>query len=60
MQKTISPLMLNEIILRIVQVAKPDKIILFGSAARGQMGRNSDVDLLVVSPSSAVQKSKFR
>ena len=48
MQKTVSPLMLNEIILRIVEVAKPDKIILFGSAARGQMGRNSDVDLLVV------------
>ncbi len=39
---------LDQIIRRIVQVARPEKIILFGSAARGQMGRNSDVDLLVV------------
>jgi predicted nucleotidyltransferase len=28
-------------------VAAPEKIILFGSAARGEMGPNSDVDLLV-------------
>ena len=39
---------LNEIIRRIVEVAKPQKIILFGSAARGQMDPNSDVDLLVI------------
>ncbi len=39
---------LDEIIRRIVEVAKPDKIILFGSAARGEMGPNSDVDLLVI------------
>jgi predicted nucleotidyltransferase len=39
---------LQEIICRIVEVAQPEKIILFGSAARGEMGPNSDVDLLVV------------
>jgi predicted nucleotidyltransferase len=39
---------LREIIRRIVQVARPEKIILFGSAARGQMGPHSDVDLLVI------------
>ena len=39
---------LELIIRRIVEVAKPEKIILFGSAARGAMGPNSDVDLLVV------------
>ncbi len=39
---------LDEIIRRIVEVAKPDKIILFGSAVRGEMGPNSDVDLLVI------------
>ncbi len=33
---------------RIVAVAHPVKIILFGSAARGEMGPNSDLDLLVV------------
>ena len=39
---------LDEIIRRIVAVAQPEKIILFGSAARGRMGRHSDVDLLIV------------
>jgi len=48
MQKTVLPIKLIEIIRRIVEVANPDKIILFGSAARGQMGPNSDLDLLVV------------
>ena len=40
--------LLNEIIRRIVEVAQPEKIILFGSAARGEMGPNSDLDLLVI------------
>lgn len=39
---------LGEIVRRIVKVAKPEKIIMFGSAARGKMGPNSDVDLLVI------------
>ena len=39
---------LEEIVRRIVQIAQPEKIILFGSAARGEMGRDSDLDLLVV------------
>ena len=43
-----NPLILEEIIRRIVEVAHPEKIILFGSAARGELGRHSDVDLLVV------------
>jgi len=36
------------IIGRILSVAAPDKIILFGSAATGQMTRDSDIDLLIV------------
>ncbi len=39
---------LEEIIRRVVRTARPERIILFGSAARGEMGPNSDVDLLVV------------
>ncbi|MBF0134213.1 MAG: nucleotidyltransferase domain-containing protein [Magnetococcales bacterium] len=35
---------------RIVAVAHPLRIILFGSAARGEMGPDSDVDFLVVMP----------
>jgi predicted nucleotidyltransferase len=45
---TIAQDKLELIIRRIVEVAKPEKIILFGSAARGAMGPNSDVDLLVI------------
>ena len=39
---------LEGIVRRIVEVARPDRIILFGSAARGEMGPDIDVDLLVV------------
>ena len=39
---------LDNIIKRIVEVTEPEKIILFGSAAQGGMGRNSDVDLLII------------
>ncbi len=39
---------LDDIIRRIVEVAQPEKIILFGSAARGEMNRHSDVDLLII------------
>jgi predicted nucleotidyltransferase len=39
---------LREIVGRVAEVARPEKIILFGSAARGDMRPGSDVDLLVV------------
>lgn len=39
---------IEAIVRRIVEVARPEKIILFGSGARGEMGPNSDVDLLVI------------
>ena len=39
---------LDTIIARIVDVVEPERIILFGSAARGGAGRDSDVDLLVI------------
>lgn len=41
----------------------PDKVILFGSCAAGEAGRNSDVDLLVVMPHrgpAALQAAKIR
>ncbi|HET6880601.1 MAG TPA: nucleotidyltransferase domain-containing protein [Pirellulales bacterium] len=40
--------LLDDIVRRVVSAARPEKIVLFGSAARGEMGPNSDVDLLVV------------
>ena len=42
------PVDLDEIVRRVIEVARPDRIILFGSAARGQMGPDSDIDLLVI------------
>jgi len=35
---------------RIVRKFRPEKVILFGSHARGKAGPDSDVDLLVVMP----------
>lgn len=40
-----------EVVRRIVAVADPDRIILFGSRARGDHRPDSDVDLLVVQES---------
>jgi len=42
---------LAEAVRRIVEAVRPKKIILFGSAVRGEMGPDSDMDLLVVIPS---------
>ncbi len=41
---------LDEVVKRTVKAVQPLRIILFGSAARGTMGQNSDLDLLVVVP----------
>ncbi len=49
-KRTLPSRTMREIVRRVVEVAQPEKIILFGSAARGEMRSNSDVDLLVVKP----------
>jgi len=45
--------LLNEVVRRVLTVARPDRIILFGSAATGQMTKDSDIDLLVVEAAPA-------
>lgn len=40
--------LLSEVVRRVVETASPDRIILFGSAARGEAKPDSDLDLLVV------------
>jgi predicted nucleotidyltransferase len=42
--------LIQEIIRRILSVVRPNRIILFGSAARGDAGASSDLDLLVIMP----------
>ena len=44
----LDPDVLDEIVRRVVEAVQPERIILFGSAARDEMTRHSDVDLLVV------------
>ena len=41
---------IEEMAQRLVEQFNPDKIVLFGSYARGDVGVDSDVDLLVVKP----------
>ena len=45
-----NPDILDELVRRIREVVEPLRIILFGSAARGEMRPDSDLDLLVVMP----------
>ena len=40
-------------------MAKPDKIILFCSAATGQMTRDSDIDLLIVEPDTSDGRNEY-
>lgn len=44
------PAVLEEMVHRIAEAVQPLRIILFGSAARGEMGPSSDLDVLVVVP----------
>lgn len=41
---------IDEMVRRIVAEAQPRRIVLFGSAARGDLRPDSDIDLLVIVP----------
>jgi predicted nucleotidyltransferase len=41
---------IDQIVKRIVKKFAPEKIILFGSQARGDAGPDSDIDMLIVMP----------
>jgi len=60
MRNTVSDRILSEIKRRIVETAHPHKIILFGSAESGEMGPNSDLDILVVMPSGVHRRNTAR
>jgi len=46
-------LMIAEAVRRIVEAISPDKVILFGSRARGDARPDSDIDLLVIARSES-------
>ena len=49
---------IQQIVRRIVSGFHPERIILFGSHARGEAGPDSDVDLLVVMPFLGSKREK--
>jgi predicted nucleotidyltransferase len=49
---------IREMVHRIVARFHPDRIILFGSHARGEAGADSDVDLLVIMPLAGSRREK--
>ena len=57
---TISKKKLQEIVRRIVAAVEPEKIILFGSAARDEMGPDSDLDLLVIKSCQNRRKTAWK
>lgn len=44
--------LMDEIVHRIIKSFSPEKIILFGSRARGEARTDSDIDILVIANSS--------
>lgn len=55
----IDELLIKDIVQRVLSVAKPDKIILFGSAATGKMTRDSDIDLLIVEANTDNKREEY-
>ena len=49
---------IQKMVDRIVERFHPEKVILFGSHARGEAGPDSDVDLLVVMPVEGSRREK--
>jgi len=41
---------LDDLIERVIEAVHPLRILLFGSTARGEAGRFSDIDLLIIMP----------
>jgi predicted nucleotidyltransferase len=52
------PAAIHEMARRLIREFDPDRIILFGSYARGTAGPDSDADLLVVMPVSGSRRLK--
>jgi predicted nucleotidyltransferase len=58
--KALDPKVVDEIVKRLTSVLHPVRVVLFGSAARGEMGPGSDVDLLIVVPDGTRRRDASR
>ena len=52
--------MVNRLVSRIIDAVHPDRIYIFGSAARGDTGPDSDIDILVVMPDGVHRRDTSR
>ena len=50
---------IDEIVRRVTSVVPAERIILFGSAATGQMTRDSDIDLLILENAVANRREEW-
>jgi len=56
-----APAELEPLVAAVVEAARPLRVILFGSRARGMAGPDSDTDLLIVqAEADAVHRSRWR
>ncbi len=51
--------LVQEIVRRVLSAARPDQIILFGSAANGEMTPDSDIDLLIIEPDPGDRRKEY-
>lgn len=51
---------INDLIERIKAVVNPKKVIIFGSAARGLMAPDSDIDVLIIVPEGTHRRNTSR
>jgi uncharacterized protein len=58
--RALDPEMIEEIVKRVTGAIHPLRVILFGSAARGEMRAESDVDLLIVVPDGTHRRDASR
>ena len=55
-----NPEVIEQLVRRIIELVHPLRIILFGSAARGEMESDSDIDVLVVMPEGVHRRRTAR
>ena len=52
--------MINTIVQKVVEGAKPEQVVLFGSFAAGTQGEDSDIDLLIIKDTSLRRDERDR
>lgn len=56
----ITPDLINYVVQKIVREIQPEKIILFGSYAKGEFDKSSDLDLFIIKDDKKLTSSQLR